>query len=422
MGNPYNDNLVNQQVDARIVPQSQILKHDKYILSERVIQRTAKDAGPWTFDGTNTITFELDSPNELVDLSKSYFEFDVAMGTGTTGAIDGDAHSLFNRVTISNGYGVKLQDIEEYAIKHATEKINSVGADFCARQMADFSDNFTLSDAGKVSTNQITATATRMSIIPDMPIIEHVKVLPLPVLGGLKLEFVLTDDEDVLSGADASTSKVEISNVKYKFHMIRVDDEYLGKLRQAVQSGQYVMSFPDVNVAKGEDVSLTSNSVRLNTNVGSVIGVLARFHLSGDKATYNKKYLTKSQYIPTLTDAHLQIGSDTYPNQVINGWVPAYEQLQEMFGTRMDGSAESLQTRAKYIASDTNTDFAAVPTFHIGIPLTSFGLADGVNTVSVRPELIVACSSAVSNLRADVFTYFARHVKLASDFIHRVLV
>jgi hypothetical protein len=421
MPNAYNDNLVNQQVSASIMPQSMIEKHDKYVIGERVIQRTARDAGPFKFDGTNTIHIDLDSPNELVDLSKSYLEFDVSLAVGTTGQIDGDAHSFFNRVTLSNGYGVELQDIREYASKHLAEKFNSVGADFCARSMADFSDNITLSDSGKLSTNNMTTTATKMSIVLDLPIVQQVKILPLPVVGGLHFQLNLTDDEDVFCGG-GSTHRYQISNVKYKFHMIRVDEEYLGKLRQAVAQGQYILSFPDVITAHGEDVSATTNSVPLGINVTSFIGLLARFYLSGDAGAHDTKYLSKSQYIPTLTDIHLQLGSDQYPNQPIDSWVSAYEQLQELFATRLDGSAESLQTRAKYIASDTDTDYAAVPSFHIGIPLTSFGLSDGVNTVNLRPTFNIACSSAVSTLRTDVYMFYARHILLKPDLIHVVMV
>lgn len=417
--NVLGDDLVHTQISADLIPPSQIIKHDKYVISERVIQRTPRDGGPWAFDGTNTIHIDLDSPNEVVDLSKSYLMFDVVLSTGTTAIIDGDAHSFFRQVSIGNGYGIDFQTIPMYAEKHLAEKHNSVGADFCARSFSDFSDNITTADASR---NQLTTTATKMSLVLDMPFVQQVKYVPLKAAGGLHFQLQLQDDEDVLAGANTSGAKYQIQNVRYRFHMIRVQQEYLAKVDEAVRNGQFVWTFADVIGQHGEACAATTNSIPIGANVSSAIGLLAQFYLSGDAGTYNKKYLSKSQYIPTLTDCHVQAGSDTYPHQPIDGWVSAYDQLQELFNMRLDGTSESLQTRQKYLASDTNTDFAAVPSFHIGVPFTQFGLSDGINTVNLRPVFNLSCDSAVSNLRVNLWVFYARHILLKPSLIHTIMV
>ena len=81
---------------------------------------------------------------------------------------------------------------------------------------------------------------------------------------------------------------------------------------------------------------------------------LARFYLSGDVATQNKKYLGKSQYLTAFTSIQLQHGSEHFPTNAIDNPFTAYKYLQEMFNIHADTDSANLITRANYVAADSN--------------------------------------------------------------------
>jgi hypothetical protein len=414
---------LNDTIDAQplvsILPRADIPKYDKYIVEQHYSTITPTYGGPFSYETTQDITFEFDSQNELLDLSRSYIEFEL-VSLGATSCLEGDAHTLFSRMTYSTDRGVELQDCEGYNIKHAIEKHAVVGSDFCNTHWQDWSDNFIKDEASK--TQLVADTAYKMTIIPDMPLVAEQKILHLPVLGGLKLRLTCEQWQNVVSSAHASATGYKIQNVKYHLHLIKVNEEFLGKLRKSVAQGQLIYNFSDYEFVKNEDCSGAVNNIKLSPQVASAFGVLARFIKSADIGATGDKYVTKSQYPTALTEAYLQIGSDEYPRGKIVNEYQAYESLLDLVALRHDGQSENMLSRAKWIATDATSTFAATPMFILGINLAGMGgINDGISTYGARPQLIVK-NTLISDLLVDVFIFHSRTILFKSDLNHSPMV
>jgi hypothetical protein len=412
------NDVVDLQAPVSILAKADIPKHDKYIVEQHYSTIYPTNAGPFSYTGTQDVIFEFDSQNELLDMSRSYVEFEY-VSLGATVCLDADAHSVFSRMTLGTERDIVLQDCPGYNIRHTAEKINSVGADFCNTHWQDWSDNLIKDESAK--TQLVASTAYRMTLIPDMPIVAQQKILHLPVLGGLRYTLTCEQWENIVSSAHASATGYQIQNVKYHLFLIKVDNEYLGKLRQAVAQGELIYNFADYQFVKNEDYTGAVNNIKLSPQVASLFGVLARFVLSADIGDKSKKYLTKSQLPTALTEAYLQIGSEEYPRGRLVNTSQCYESILDLMALRHDGQAETLQTRAKWIAADANSTFAATPTFFLGINLAGLaGMNDGVSTYGARPQLIV--KNTTMAVLADVFLFHSRTILFQSDLAHKIAV
>ena len=160
------------------------------------------------------------------------------------------------------------------------------------------------------------------------------------------------------------------------------------------------------------------NNIKLSPQVASLFGVLAGFVLSADIGDKSKKSYQVS-ITNYLTEAYLQIGSEEYPRGRLVNTSQCYESILDLMALRHDGQAETLQTRAKWIAADANSSFAATPTFFLGINLAGLaGLNDGVSTYGARPQLIVKNTSLAC--LADVFLFHSRTILFQSDLAHKI--
>src|SRR5690242_15503330 len=115
----YNDNLVNIQAKFDLIPETQIVKNDKYIASPVYYQQIfPNETSPYSFEAQKVATFDLASPNCALDMLNSTLEGDMAVSVGTTFKLDGDAHSLFARVRLISKSGVVFEDAISYNARH----------------------------------------------------------------------------------------------------------------------------------------------------------------------------------------------------------------------------------------------------------------------------------------------------------------
>lgn len=93
------NDVIDLQAPVSIVPKADIPKHDKYIVEQHYFTIYPTNAGPFSYTGTQDVVFEFDSQNELLDMSRSYVEFEF-VSLGATVCLDADAHSVFSRMTL----------------------------------------------------------------------------------------------------------------------------------------------------------------------------------------------------------------------------------------------------------------------------------------------------------------------------------
>ena len=95
---------ISHNVNHSLIPSSVVHINDKGhadINREELIQ--ARDGGVYGFSDSSTqkfIRFDINSNHEAWKLAESELEFELELTAGTTGYLDGSAHTLFNRMRL----------------------------------------------------------------------------------------------------------------------------------------------------------------------------------------------------------------------------------------------------------------------------------------------------------------------------------
>ena len=243
------------------------------------------------------------------------------------------------------------------------------------------SNGLTGAPLAEASKTQITASAQYFELPLDLSFAKIQKIAHLPVIGGLKLELTFETDLNICSSSDSASPKFTIQNLRLNCRMIPMTHDYIMELKKQASKGQLLYNTEGLYV-ENQSWAQANNSFQINFPMKSAHSFLARFYLSGDVATQNKKYLGKSQYLTAFTSIQLQHGSDHYPTNAIDNPFTAYKYLQELFNIHADTDSANLITRANFVAADSNGVDA--PQFYVGLDLTSGGMNTGLDLSNSR--------------------------------------
>ena len=298
-----------------------------------------------------------------------------------------------------------MEDVQFAPVVNAAETVCTASAVNCTQNWKSWQDGAPLAEASKT---QVTATAQYVELPINLTMAKIQKILHLPITGGVKIELTFAPDLDALSSSDSATPRLSITNLKLNCRLIPMTADYIQELRKKAASGQLLYNTEGTYV---ENIiwNQANNSFQINFPMKSAHSFLARFYLSGDVNTQNKKYLGKSQYLTAFTSIQLQHGSDAYPTNAIDNPFTAYKYLQELFNIHNDTDSANLITRTNYVAADSNGVDA--PQFWIGMDLTSGGMNTGLDLSNSR-LVFRTINTAVSNLYCQMFVFYSQVIQV----------
>lgn len=425
--NHYNENLVNVVAPFSLIPQQHIVRDDKGIASEPFVNQIyPNESGSFGGEDTRVVTFDLASVNSAVDLLRSTLEGTITY-TGVTGAIDGDSHSLFSRVRLLAKSGtVVFEDVLGYNVKHIAEKVLSVGAEHCNTNWSDLSDNMLLSDdpttlpKPTIGSGSANTAGIKFQMVPDLSFIQRCKILHLPVVGPMVLEFTFDDSRNVLSSHSATLGNIQVDALRFNARFLPLTPEFIGKLHQAVANGEMLYSFDGVYRQTATWSTSTSNTMSIQYGVKSANAVLLKWYLSGDALGSKvgianaKRYLQKSQYPSAPTSAfsiQLQHGSMFIPQQAIASPQRAIEETLGFMNMSHAPDSSNLVTRQNYAIANANVTLAGTPAYFVGINLQRASQNTGLD-LDGTSLILRTQGDQVSNLVCDMYVYFSQVVRI----------
>lgn len=391
---------VQHQADPRLVPDTQIVVSDRLHADKNaVVEISARDSGNYGYDlsGANkVIRFDIASSHEALILADSALEFDCVLSAGTTGVLDGSAHSLINRIRVLTKNGVVIEDRDQYNLQYAIESCQSMGAESASKQWTDISDNLGQAEASKLDM----ATSRRVVLTPNMSLFKFVRALHLPITGALVMEVYLEKDNNAFSSGNTGL-EYKITNPVFRAHMIPLESSHIDKLFQVAKSGKLVYHVPQVYHTSNTFAN-ASDSININYKVASARDITAVWRLSTDENTLGNKWVEKFQYLAGLSSLQLQNSSDRYPTIPFSDPEQVYFEMLKANNEHNDVSVGSQITRTRYTAADANDN--TCPLFMYKQNLLRAGSHTGVDTSNAL--VLKATYNGVANTQIDCFVAY----------------
>lgn len=386
--------LIDNLDSAVLEPLKQIQVQNNNIAGDVIYRQvTPNEAGSFGYQLTKIATFEISNQMNAWDFQNTTINGSIALATGTTGCLDECVKACFQRMRLLTSNNIVLEDIQFYNVLNVAEQVITANSSNCAQKWKEWADVLPLAEASKI---QITASAQYFEIRIELNFAKLQKIAHLPVIGGLKVELTFDQDLNALSSSDSATPKLSITNLRMNCRLIPMTQDFIDQLRKQASIGQFLYNIENVYV-ENQSWANANNSFQVNFPMKSAHSFLARFYLSGDVNAQNKKYVGKSQYLPSFTSIQLQHGVNNIPTNPIDNPFTAHKYLQELFGMNDTDCGN-------YVVADSND--VACAYFYVGLDLTSGGMNTGVdlsNSCLVFPTI----NTSTANLYCQLWVYYS---------------
>ena len=171
------------------------------------------EASPFGGEESRVATFDLSSPNCMIDLSETTLQGHVKLDLGTTFTFDGSAHSLFSEVRLMQENGNVWEVVPNYNEIVAAELVIENGSDRMNNQWRELCDQAITNDSSKTLIDS--STGVKFVIKPRLKFSKSQKVAHLPVCKNLRLEFTFDQSRNTsICGSAATTNFINLELLK----------------------------------------------------------------------------------------------------------------------------------------------------------------------------------------------------------------
>ena len=177
----------------------------KHVIRKRLVEiRAENSSSTFSYDGTQEIVFDVNSPSDFWECQNSYVRLNFKGQVLNDGSLatsgylaEGGVHSLFRSVVIETTSGVLLQRIDRYNKLYAIMAQATMSPDYIDNGLFMTGDSTSMLAGARVAFAQ--NTDITLTFQPFVPLLQ-IQSLPLMLIrGGLRIRFQLERPEFVFS-------------------------------------------------------------------------------------------------------------------------------------------------------------------------------------------------------------------------------